>query len=453
MKAQIVRQASVQSTLSTAASPRRQRGAVIVLTAIAMLVLLGVAAMSLDGGHMILNNARLQNIVDAAALEAGKVLSDGGDSALAAEAAHRLLLRNVNTSESGYEEIAAVIVVNDEKTVAVVDFSNRIDSFPVPANEPEEGVSYRFVRVTVNSLPLQTFFMQIFNLSKSTTVSAVSAGLHDDSCDIVPLVLCGDEDSPVGKFGYVDKQIVTLKLAAGDDSGVGPGNFKLLKLRDGNGPPNVMINLAGAFDDCPKDFVTKPGNTVGPVVKGLNSRFVTPTKPPLSKDPKFYREDNVVDYPGGPDGTPLLTYDDATELVGLDGADLLRELEPPPLDVQLCSGEGPDENKDRINDLDGVCYSDYLDVYEGKPWSLGEPAGQFERRVVGVPVAECSEDDGGSTGADVFALGCFFLLQPVIQKGDEAHIFAEFIDACSHNPFPENKAKIILYKDPDRVDS
>jgi len=438
MKAQIVRQASVQSTLSTAASPRRQRGAVIVLTSIAMLVLLGIAALSLDGGHLILNNARLQNIVDAATLEAAKVLSDGGDSADAAQAAHLLLLDNV--SESGYEEIAAEIVVNDETTVAVVDFSDRLDVFA--AHPPEDDISYRFVRVTVNSLPLQTFFMQIFGLSKGTSVSAVSAGLHDISCDIVPLVLCGTR-SPDGTSidDYVDGEITALKVAAGDDSDVGPGNFKLLKLAEGNGPPNVMINLAGAFDDCPKDFVTKPGNTVGPVVKGLNSRFEDPTHPPLSKA-GLYKADNVVDYPEELDGKPALSYNDETKRVELDGVDL----GPSEPERQICSENGS---------MGGYCLDDYIQEYDDSapPWVLGDPAGRFERRIVGVPVAECSGDDGGSTGADVFALGCFFLLQPVIQKGDEAHIFAEFIEACSESPFPENELKIILYKDPDRVDS
>jgi len=410
-----------------------------------MLVLLGIAALSLDGGHMILNNARLQNIVDAATLEAAKVLSDGGDSAEAAKAAHLLLLDNVD--DSGYEEISAEIVVNDEATVAVVDFSDRLDVFA--AHPPEDDISYRFVRVTVNNLPLQTFFMQIFGLSKGTSVSAVSAGLHDISCDIVPLVLCGTR-SPDGTSidDYVDGEITALKVAAGDDSDVGPGNFKLLKLAEGNGPPNVMINLAGAFDDCPKDFVTKPGNTVGPVVKGLNSRFEDPTHPPLSKS-GLYKADNVVDYPGEP-GKPALTYDDATKRIGLNGDDL--EPVTPSLLPQLCSST----NEENIEFLEGVCLPDYIQQYADSTdphWVFGTPPGRFERRIVGVPVAECSGDDGGSTGAEVFALGCFFLLQPVIQKGDEAHIFAEFIEECSESPFPENQRKIILYKDPDRVDS
>ena len=58
--------------------PKRQRGAVIVLIVIAMLSMLLMAALALDGSHMLVNKTRLQNAVDAAALSGAKTLLQVG---------------------------------------------------------------------------------------------------------------------------------------------------------------------------------------------------------------------------------------------------------------------------------------------------------------------------------------------------------------------------------------
>ena len=60
-----------------------QRGAVVILVAIAMGTLLLMAGWALDMGHTFLNKTRLQNSVDAAALAAAKTLDDTGNTALA----------------------------------------------------------------------------------------------------------------------------------------------------------------------------------------------------------------------------------------------------------------------------------------------------------------------------------------------------------------------------------
>jgi len=458
MNTHVERQRYNQARLCKGAPPRRQRGIVIVLTAIAMLVLLGIAAMSLDGGHMILNNARLQNVVDAAALEGAAVLSNNGTSQQAADAAEALLLSNVGSVSSfGYQEINAELGGDPANINAVIDFNDMLVSGEWA--EPDE-FSYTFIRVTVSNLPLQTWFMQIFGLSKGVSVSAVSAAVRSDNCDVVPVVLCAapdaDPDDPLG--GYVDGELSVLKLAAGDDSDLGPGNFRLLKLAQGNGPPNVAKNLAGSFAGCPDIFETKPGNNVGPVVKGLNTRFFDPTKPPLSKPEGLYQADYFDNqgpsphFPGDPDD-PAIFYDtlegNATETINWDddGDDGTPGIE---LDAKCTDNDTFKE----FCFSGSVADSNYRDAYASfhePAWALN--SGRFERRIIGVPVATCDGDTGGSVPADVIGLGCFFLMQPAIQNGNDAHIFGEFIEACSSFPFPDGAADIVLYKDPDREDS
>jgi len=450
MNTHVERQGYNQTRLCKGAPPRRQQGAVIVLTAIAMFVLLGIAAMSLDGGHMILNNARLQNIVDSAALEGAKVLSNGGSSAQAAGAAEAHLARNA--CGLGYQEIAEEMVVVCDlpnpptiKTGVVgIDFNNilEIDGWSVP------GIaSFTFIRVTVNDLPLRPWFMQIFELSKGVSVSAVSAAKKNEICDFLPLVLCaGDPDAAFG--GYTHGEVAVLKEAAGDEHTLDKGEFRLLKLPKGNGPPNVMINIAGGFDGCPTDFITKPGNNVGPVKKGLDTRFFDPTVPQLVN--KFEADNHPFYAGGGPDDPPddppdpKLTFDQLGDGKIRWGD---REIESP------CEAEA---NGD---DFTEHCLGrNYTTAYNTTAsFHLDENVGKFHRRKVGVPIVNCEAGGGGTIPVDPIAIGCFFLLQPVQQgKGGEANIFGEFDTSCSVElPLLDGAAKIVLYKDPapNRPDS
>jgi len=419
---------------------------VIVLTAIAMLVLLGIAAMSLDGGHMILNNARLQNIVDAAALEGAKVLSNGGSSEEAADAAEANLARNA--SGLGYQEIAEeMLVAGDPPTIKAnvvdIDFNDMLiqDDWSPPSTTE----SYIFIRVTVNNLSLQRWFMQIFELSKGVSVSAVSAAKKNEICDFLPLVLCAGPDPDDEFGGYTDGEITVLKEAAADEHALGKGDFRLLQLPKGNGAPNVMINIAGGFDGCPTDFITKPGNNVGPVKKGLDTRFFDPTSPQLRN---LFQADNHPDfsgYTGDPNDPPdpKLTFDQLDDGEIRWGNQLI---------VSPCEDEANGDFREHC--LGGL----YTNAYDNTAsFHSDENVGRFHRRKVGVPIVNCSAGGGGTFPVDPIAIGCFFLLQPVqLGHGEQANIFGEFDTSCSVElPILEGAAKIVLYKDPapNRPDS
>ena len=66
----------------------QQRGIVAVVVAMALLVLLAMAGLAIDIGHLVLNKSRLQSTVDAAALAAAKTLDQAGSEDQATAAAH-----------------------------------------------------------------------------------------------------------------------------------------------------------------------------------------------------------------------------------------------------------------------------------------------------------------------------------------------------------------------------
>ena len=59
---------SSRAHLSKFSSAPRQRGVVLIMVVIALLALLAVTGLALDGSYQMLNKTRLQTVVDAAAL-------------------------------------------------------------------------------------------------------------------------------------------------------------------------------------------------------------------------------------------------------------------------------------------------------------------------------------------------------------------------------------------------
>ena len=62
----------------------------MVLFVISLLALITLASLALDGGHLLLNKGRLQNLVDAAALHAAKELDLGATRAEAEDSSDKI---------------------------------------------------------------------------------------------------------------------------------------------------------------------------------------------------------------------------------------------------------------------------------------------------------------------------------------------------------------------------
>jgi hypothetical protein len=117
--------------------------------------------------------------------------------------------------------------------------------------------------------------------------------------------------------------------------------------------------------------------------------------------------------------------------------------------------------------------ADILDEFEWEPLvaldqsfnivagSYTDPVnGRAQRRLVTVPIVDCTNPVSGSSGVlPVKAFGSFFLLQPVEHgSGTDAWIFAQFLGEgrASGSPGPSpgtGPYKIVLHNDPDSGDS
>lgn len=419
--------------------PHRQRGSVMVLIVVALASMLLMAALALDGSHMLVNKTRLQNAVDAAALSGAKtlqqVMGSGNASSLAQDAARATF--RLNAQAAGNGELAAALGDNLSGLVRV-DLAASVYgpfSFPGP-------VDARYVRVTVADLPLAGYFwgmLQAFGSTAEKEVAAIAtAGPSPTSpCKVAPLMVCGSpsqHDPANGLFwGYRFGDLEVLKGAAGSDPTIGPGNFQLIRLDGGSGGADVRRALAGGIDQCNsvgETVETEPGNTIGPVSQGFNTRFGQYAGP-LSNSADEYPPDLVTDYTA-----PRMTYNDSTEQAEYQG----QVVSSSDGNLTTPSTALLDYNDwhQRVADCPNGCRSD----------------GVFERRILKIVLGNCSGGSGGQTSVPVLGFGCFFLVQPLpTGSGNNAQIFGQFVSDCEgdnvpdSNPINDSGPQIIqLYK-------
>lgn len=412
---------AVQPTLRCAVRRRQQQGVALPLVAAALVAMLAIVGLALDASHALTNKTRLQTTVDAAALAAAKEFDLSAD--LVAGNAAALSLFGINADGAGNQELNAAF--DGGEIGVLVQWSETLDPFVSTGVGP-------YVRVIATGFATDATLSSVIGITELDMRASAVAGPSpaiNAACNIAPMVVCAKDAADPELFGFEPNELEVLKSAAGDSSDIGPGNFQLVRI-DCPGGDCIRENMGGSYDGCLASGETvesEPGNTVGPSVQGLNTRFGVYSGPVTGDD---YPPDVVVDEPN-----PLLTYDDASDTVQQSGAVVTSET----IDFG---------------------YEQYAFEVSNGFYDYPPPTGYFNRRVLALPIASCSADASGQTTLDVVGFGCYFLLQTVQQKGNEAEIFGQFIEGCNaggySGPDPDSGPapyRIQLYKDPDSIDS
>lgn len=380
---------------------RQQRGSVMVLVTIAILSILGIAGLALDSGHAMLNKSRLQNALDAAALNGARQLNQTQDAASARTVAVGIFIDIL--AGAGNAELKTLI----KNQGLVVEFSPTLN--PFTGGE----VGAKFVRVKLpQSVSIESWLSQIFGQAAYHVSASSVAGpspVLNTICSLAPMMLCGDPADTDGIYGYEVGQNVQLKLSAGQSSDVGPGNFQLIRLDENDhGGADVRMNLASDFGQCVtlgESIQTEPGNKVGPTYQGLNTRFGQYTGP-------FNGSSSETNYP-----------------------------------------------PDVVTDAP-MSYSAYQNsLSDSSSWDFpinGRPG----RRVMAVPVGDCTQTVGGASSVPILGTACVFLTQPTAQQGNQQFVNGEIINGCQSNGLPGPNPgtgpgiqTIQLYEDPARWDT
>jgi hypothetical protein len=404
----------------------RQFGVAMPLVVVGMVAMLAIAGLALDSSHAFVNKTRLQNMTDASALAAAKVYDQTTDLITGTAAANSVF--GLNTDGSGNFEIDGAYDGGD--ITVIVQWSPTLNPFTPSGIGP-------YVRVIATGFDMATSLSAVIGITNMGIAASAVAGpsptIDNTVCNIAPLVVCAN-DIDDEYYGFDQQALMVLKPSPGDHGDVGPGNFKLLRLECPGGDC-IRNAMAGDFDACatanePVD--TEPGVTAGPTSQGFNTRFGV-YNGPIS--PGDYPPDLVV-HQASP---PLDTYLDADDN-----------------DVITWNGQ----SVTNASEIDQFDYSDYQsrNANPGQHDFLA-PVGVKGRRVLTMPVADCTGDESGQSTLEVKGFACYFMLQQ-IGGGQDKNIFGQFVDNCVASGAPgmdpgagPGPYIIQLYKDPDSGDS
>ncbi|USD61774.1 Tad domain-containing protein [Vibrio sp. SCSIO 43140] len=379
-----------------------QRGLAGLLISMLLVVFIFFAALAIDVNHALLNKTRLQNGVDAAALAAAVKLDEGASDS-EAELTARSTIASMYLA-SGNTELD--ILATADSSLISVSFSNDPQDFSGSYDDTLDT----FVRVAVADVPLDVFLARFFEVSKTSSASAVAGPGADVNCtcNIVPLAVCVDPDeTSASNWGYEYDQIQKLKVGDSDEADLTSGNYQLLDFDD----IHIRDALAGGYDGCicvddespPPITESKPGNTIGPTAQGLNTRFGE-YKAGLSADEypsDTYLAEALIDESFDESGATVFSYASDNEVT--------------------------------------------FDSYSGN-----------SRRILNVPMIDCTEAKNGKTDLPIVGIRCFLMLQKApSSNADKGSILGAFGKDCviqngttGPNPSGDGPYKIILYKDP-----
>jgi hypothetical protein len=374
---------------------RRERGATMVLVVVGMAALIAMAGLALDTAHVLLNKARLQSALDAAALAGAKALDQSTSTAWATTAATSVF--DLNVAE--YRELQRAGLTLTTEFSASLPFS----AGTVPAT---------FVRTKITGFATSMSLIRVLGISSVSVAGSAVAGPSPSvvqGCNIAPVAMCRAPGGGPPFFGYTLNQVVGLQQpggggGGGGGGGAGLGNYRVLSVGGGGAP--VRTNLAGDYANCTaigNTVTTQAGVNAGDVSDGLNTRFGN-----------YNAGLSAANYP--PDVINSAANQTALTLVGRNVMQRGRVVTTA---NQLTFNYASFTALERAQ------------AFDTQPLPAGTAA--FDRRVLAVPVVNCGGGGGGGAVA-VHGFACVFLLQQLGAGNDV--IYGQIINGCESGGKP-----------------
>ena len=370
---------------------RRERGATLILVVVGLLALIAMAGLALDTAHVLLNKSRLQSALDAAALAGAKSLDQSDSTATATFWAGSVFSANLVK----YPELQNAV---NGGVALVTEYSATLNPFS-PGTIPA-----KFVRTSVTGFATQMSLISVLGISSINVAGNAVAGPSPpivSACNVVPVFMCANPANPP-LYGYQIDQVVGLNQVTGSTSAIGPGNYGLLSL-GGNGATLVRNNLAGAYSSCVStgpNVPTEPGVAAGPVSQGINTRFNVYS---AGLSPDTYPPDVIN---SSAHQTTLTTDSSGNVTQGSTVVTSASQL--------------------------SFNYASYTALLNSKSYDTQPAPGgtaAFGRRILAVPLGDCTGAANGKNTVTVSGFACVFLLQQ-LPNGSNDTIYGQIIGSC-----------------------
>ncbi|MFM0028810.1 pilus assembly protein TadG-related protein [Paraburkholderia madseniana] len=251
----------------------RERGAVSIIVALSLVVLIGFIGLALDLGKLYVTRSELQNGADACALAAARDLT--GASPLSVSEAAGISAASANSALFQSTSIAMTVDSN-------VTYSDSLDD----TFESKDSITYalaniHYVQCTTRQSDIANWFIQALNVIPGINIAnaAVSAsavattGAAQTTCAI-PVFVCTPPTASPPSTSYAIGQWLGSKISSTSGGTYGGGNFGWANLSGGTGASQLKGQLTGA-GQCsltPNQPIGNPGN-IASIDTAWNSRF------------------------------------------------------------------------------------------------------------------------------------------------------------------------------------
>lgn len=411
----------------------KQGGLVIVMLALVLVVLLGVAALALDLGRLYVLKSEMQNAADAAAL-AGAAELDGQDDALERAT---LAAKNLLKYDSHFSTVKELL--GDQVTIGLEfyctiggdgDVNADCSGDPkTPVEDPDDAYAH-YIKVTLDPnatddneehYGIDLYFLPVLSVfgidtaNRAVTAASALAGRHFYFCNYPPMMMCDPYEGSGGFRNVVSPGQEVMLKKQGPSSTWSPGDFGFLDLPKGE--PPVFETGGGAKENqpymadegelgcTPPAIMPLSGAKTGPMSAAWNTRFgIYPKNDKLLTEDNYPPADVVSSYGGYFDADHLNSCPDdysnycetgsghESEAVCFRDSNLLC---PPDIDGnRVGNGDWNAQEYWTANGLgtaptDVTRYQTYVKELENKGISVDEDAP--DRRVMFVAVVSCND--------------------------------------------------------------
>lgn len=441
-----------------------QRGAVAVIVALTIVVLLGMLGLVIDLGHLYVAKSELQNAADAAALSGAKQLNGtaarvccGVDSAQArAIEAAGMNKYNLNT-------IAVNLVASNLSVGDCPDDSCMVPISSVTSNALAAGKT--FLKVDTGSRNFNTWFVQVLPGISSIMKTFGMAVAGKYVVDITPIAICRLPDpGTTNELGY--ERGVSYKVS--DANPIGPGTMYWIDPESAaSGACSVTSTNATLPYVCTGKIAFTPivGQTVNtntgisdPQLAALDSRFDdyssqskcdAVTAPPDTNIKEYIYNDNAV-------GSPKKWMNPAPAQQNIQFGTFGGVYKPVPYAIRptysgfdygvLWSAFRPVGKT--VSDWPSLYNHNTISYPETSPYaqtggdfySLPSHAGKPGRRILNMVIVDCHSAGGNCRPATVLGIGKFFMQKKANQPSNK-QIYVEFGEVLP-NPLPTSDIKL-----------
>ena len=379
----------------------RQKGAVIITVAMALLFLLGFMGLAMDFGHLFVVKTELQTAADSCALAATQELDNASDSILRATSAGMTVgnLNNVNFQGANAGFLAADIT-----------FSSALNG---SYSTTEPFATAKYVKCEKTRGGMLPWLMQamsafsgnnVYKQPQSVFALGVASRVPSQSNCALPIGIC---KPPAGTILHTGEWIAGAANASGSVS----GQFRWLDFTGNGGGARELKDVLRGEGQCKlpgnNTLVGKPGNN-GSAAAAYNTRF------------GIY---------GGGYSSPADGIPDLTGYAWYKNASITQPPYPNkyPTFVTKRAVFTKYQGDNTAPDTTGL--NTIGSIYGGSLSTAGA-----NRRIVPVPIIDCAAFDSlGSTGTiKVDSVACVLLLHPIAPgAGPGAKMWLEYRGAAN----------------------